>query len=75
MIQGGGCVKNIIYLLENLPFSQYKIFPALVKKSSGKMDTCRAKTKSSSTTASIATHCLVVENKINVKRWDDENNK
>lgn len=44
--------------IKKLPFSRCKIFPALVKMTSGKTDTWRAETKSTSTTASMATHCL-----------------
>lgn len=49
-------VKSNILLDRLSPFSRYKIFPALVKMSSGKTETFKADTKSSSTTASIATH-------------------
>lgn len=47
--------------IKELPFSRYKILPALVKITSGKMETFRAETKSVSTTASIATHCDKIE--------------
>lgn len=48
--------KKRLSSFDTLPFSRYSIFPAFVKMISGKTDTCRAETKSVSTTASTATH-------------------
>ena len=44
--------------IKKLPFSRCKIFPDFVKMTSGKTETWRAETKSTSTTASMDGYTL-----------------